>query len=386
MVMRFEFATAQRILFGPGTLAEVGPVARTLASRALMVTGKHPKRSENLGSMLKGQGMEVLLHPCGGEPTVDEARMGAERARAEGCGVILGFGGGSALDLAKAIAALAANPGDPLRYLEVIGEGKPLEQRPLPCIAIPTTAGTGSEVTRNAVLASPAHGVKVSLRHPSMLPVLAVIDPQLTCGLPPSITASTGLDALVQLLEPYVSRKANALTDALCLQGIRCSVRSLRRAFDHGEDARAREDLALASLLGGMALANAGLGAVHGLAAPLGGLRPVPHGVACAALLPQVWKRNVQALRQRDGANPVLGRFEELARLLTGNAQAGAEDAVVWMSSLVADLGIPPLSRYGLQVEDIPVVAQAALQASSMQANPVKLTAGELELILAASL
>jgi len=384
--MRFEFATAQRILFGPGTLAEVGPVARTFASRALVVTGKHPERSESLGSILKGQGVEVLLHPCGGEPTVDEARMGAERARAEGCGVILGFGGGSALDLGKAIAALAANPGDPLRYLEVIGEGKPLEQRPLPCIAIPTTAGTGSEVTRNAVLASPAHGVKVSLRHPSMLPALAIIDPQLTHDLPPSITASTGLDALVQLLEPYVSRKANALTDALCLQGIRCSVRSLRRAFDHGQDASAREDLALASLLGGMALANAGLGAVHGLAAPLGGLRPVPHGVACAALLPHVWKRNVQALRERDPENPVLSRFQELACLLTGRSQAEAEDAVAWMSSLVADLGIPRLACHGVRGEDLPVIAEAGLKASSMQANPVTLTAGELESILADSL
>lgn len=384
--MRFEFATSQRILFGPGTLTDVGPIARSLAARALVVTGRQPERSAELCSILKGQGLEVFLHPCGGEPTVEAARLGAERAKAEGCGLVLGFGGGSALDLAKAISALAANPGDPLRYLEVIGEARPLEARPLPCIAIPTTAGTGSEVTRNAVLASPAHGVKVSLRHPSMLPVLAVVDPLLTHGLPAEITASTGLDALVQLLEPYVSRKANAITDALCLEGIRHSVRSLRRAFENGQDAEARQDLSLASLLGGMALANAGLGAVHGLAAPLGGLRPVPHGVACAALLPHVWKRNVQALRQRDGSNPVLARFEELARLLTGQAQAGAEDAAAWMSSLVEDLGIPPLSRYGMQADDIPVVAEAALKASSMQANPVKLTAEELESILAASL
>jgi alcohol dehydrogenase class IV len=269
-----------------------------------------------------------------------------------------------------------------MQYLEVIGEGKSLTKRPVPCIAIPTTAGTGSEVTRNAVLGSPERGVKVSLRHPWMLPTIAVVDPQLTLGLPADITASTGLDALTQLLEPYVSLKANPLTDALCVEGIRRSARSLRQAWTDGRDVCAREDLALASLLGGLALANAGLGAVHGLAAPLGGMRPVPHGVACAALLPHVWKANVRALRSRAPESPALGRFEDVARLLTGRAQATAEDGTVWIAALVAELCIPRLSDFGLSAGDIPSMAAHAMKASSMQTNPVKLEAEELEGIL----
>jgi len=384
--MRFEFATAQRILFGPGTLAEVGPLAKALGTRALIVTGGNTTRCEGLQALLEAQDLAAQVLAVAGEPTVAAAQAGSELARLERCDVVIGFGGGSALDLAKAIAALATNPGDPLQYLEVIGAGKPLTQRPRPCIAIPTTAGTGSEVTRNAVLNSPEHGVKVSLRHPWMLPCLALVDSELSHDLPPEITASTGLDALTQVIEPYLSTKANPISDAFCLEGIRRSVRSLRRAYRHGRDGAAREDLALASLLGGLALANAGLGAVHGLAAPLGGLRPVPHGAACAALLPHVWQANVRALQASEPQSPVLQRFTQVARLLTQCETAAAADGSAWLEALVAELGIPGLSRYGVTASDIPLVAARGLQASSMQANPVRLSTQTLEGILAKAL
>ena len=215
-------------------------------------------------------------------------RPGAE----ERCDTVIGFGGGAALDAAKAIAILMTNPGDVTDYLEIIGRGKTLTEPPVPCIAIPTTAGTGSEVTRNSVIASREERVKVSLRSPLMLPKVVVVDPELTYDLPPAITASTGVDALTQLIEPFVCSRANPLTDGLCQEGIERVARSLRRAFEsagRGEapaDAAAREDMAVASLFGGLALANAGLGAVHGLAAPLGGMIGAPHGAVCAALLP----------------------------------------------------------------------------------------------------
>jgi alcohol dehydrogenase class IV len=222
--------------------------------------------------------------PIHGEPTVDLVRHGTRLARDTGCDLVIALGGGSAIDAGKAIAALLANGGDPLDYLEVVGQAKPLSRPSAPFIAIPTTAGTGSEVTRNAVLASPEDGVKASLRSPHMLPALAVVDPELTLDLPQALTASTGLDALTQLIEPYVSNRANPMTDLYCVEGLRVAASALRRAWRDGHDLAARTDMSFASLLGGLALANAGLGAVHGFAAPLGGMFDAPHGALCATL------------------------------------------------------------------------------------------------------
>jgi alcohol dehydrogenase class IV len=378
--MRFEFATAQRIVFGTGVLAEAGPLARALGLRPLLVTGRDPGRCQGLLDQLRALGLQPSCFAIAGEPALDDVREGAARARAGRADLVIAFGGGSALDGGKAIAALAVNDGDPLDYLEVIGRGRALERRPLPCIAIPTTAGTGSEVTRNAVLASKEHGVKASLRHPWMLPALALVDPALTVGLPPAITASTGLDALTQLIEPYLSLKANPMTDALCLEGLRRAARSLGRAWADGGDLGAREDMALASLLGGLALANAGLGAVHGLAAPLGGLAPVPHGAACAALLPHVLEANLRA-SDPDG---VLGaKFGELARLLTGDPGAEALEGLRWVQALVKQLRVPGLGAYGLSAADLDLVAERGLAASSMKANPVTFDRAALVAILA---
>ena len=380
--MRFEFATATRIIFGPGTLREVGSLAREFGPRALVVTGADPHRADPLLAVLVEHGVGCSTYPVRGEPEIETVRQGVGMARQENCGLVIAFGGGSALDAGKAIAAMLANTGELLDYLEVVGRGKALTSPSVPFIAIPTTAGTGTEVTRNAVLLSPQHRVKVSLRSPLMLPRVAVVDPELTYALPPAITASTGLDALTQLIEPYVSSRANPMTDALCVEGIRRAARSLRTAVEDGHDTAARMDMSVASLFGGLALANAGLGAVHGFAGPIGGQFPAPHGAVCAALLPHVMEANLRALRQRQPAAEPLRRYEEVARLVTGSPTATAEAGIDWVRKLVADLKIPALGGYGLTREHMPELVAKASHASSMKANPIALTPEEMAAIL----
>jgi len=244
--------------------------------------------------------------------------------------------------------------------------------------AVPTTAGTGAEVTRNAVLGSPEHGVKASLRSPLMLPKAAVIDPDLTLHLPPEITASTGLDALTQLIEPYVSNRANPLTDLFCIEGMKRVSASLVRAWRNGSDHPARESMSFASLLGGLALANAGLGVVHGFAAPLGAMLHAPHGALCAAVLPHGIAINIQALRHRAPDNEALRRYNDIARLLTGNSTAQAEDAADWVAALCQQLSIALLRSHGLEQRQISALVQKAANANSMRGNPIPLTQGEL--------
>ncbi len=379
----FEFATAAKIRFGQGTLREAGAIAKAFGRRALIVTGRHVDRAAPLRGLLEREGVGSTAFPVGGEPEIAMVEQGVAVARGEGCDVVISFGGGSAIDAGKAIAAMLVNPGELLDYLEVIGRGKALPLVPAPFIAIPTPAGTGSEVTRNAVLASPAHHVKVSLRSPLMLPRVAIVDPELTLDLPPEVTASTGMDALTQLIEPYVCAKPNPMIDALCVEGISRAARSLKTAFSAGHSLAAREDMSLASLFGGLALANAGLGAVHGFAGPIGGMFPAPHGAVCAALLPHVMRANIAALHAREPNHPTLTRYDHIARLLTGNPRAAGTEGAKWVSGLVAELKIPRLRAYGLEAGHIPDVVQKAAQASSMKANPIALTADELATVLA---
>ncbi len=381
--MRFEFATAARIIFGAGAVREAGPIALEFGTRALVVTGSDTRRAAPLLDILRAQGVSASLLAVRGEPEIATVSQGVALAQREACSLVIAMGGGSALDAGKAIAAMLTNTaGEPLDYLEVIGRGKALTEPSAPFIAIPTTAGTGSEVTRNAVLVSPQHRVKVSLRSPLMLPKIALVDPELTYDLPPAVTASTGLDALTQLIEPYVSSRANPMTDAVCVEGIRRAARSLRAAVEHGRDAGARTDMAVASLFGGLALANAGLGAAHGFAGPIGGEFPAPHGAVCAALLPHVMEANLHALRQRQPAAPALRRYDEVARLLTGSPTATAEAGIEWVRKLVADLRVPNLGHYGLKSEHTAELVRKAAQASSMKANPIALTPAELAEIL----
>ena len=380
--MKFEFATADRIIFGNGTVREVAPFAAEIGSRAFVVTGRTGERAGQLLQQLKKRGISCVTFNVPGEPTIAMVKAGVNQAREAKSDSVIAVGGGSVLDTGKAVAAMLTNSGELEDYLEVVGCGKPLTRSPVSNIAIPTTAGTGAEVTSNAVLGLPEHGVKVSLRSPLMLPRLAVVDPELTHSMPPSVTASTGLDALTQLIEAYVSNKANPLTDSICREGVERAGRSLRRAYEDGSDRAAREDMALASLFSGLALANAKLGAVHGIAGPLGGMIPAPHGVICARLLPYVMEKNVQALQERAADSPALARYDEIARLLTGTAAARAAEGVAWVQGLCAALNVPPLAEFGLKEQDFPAVAAKSRKSSSMKGNPVTLTDDELIEIL----
>jgi alcohol dehydrogenase class IV len=376
--MHFEFVTAPRILFGAGSVNDSAAMAGELGSHALVVTGRNSSRAEQLLLKLREAGVDAATFSVSSEPEISTVEQGVALAKTKNCDLVVGFGGGSALDAAKTIAAMLANGGTLLDYVEILGRGKPLTKPSVPFIAIPTTAGTGAEVTCNAVLASPEHKVKVSLRSPLMQARVAVVDPELTYDLPPALTASTGLDALTQLIEPFVCNRANPMTDGLCVEGLRRAARSLRSAFSKGRDRDAREDMAVASLFGGLALSNAGLGAVHGLAGPIGGAFSAPHGAICAALLPHVMAMNLRALRQRDPHGAALYRYEEAAWWLTGNSKAKADDGVEWVRALVADLKVPRLGSFGIQPMHIADLVVKAANASSMKANPIVLTPEEL--------
>ena len=376
----FEFATAHRIIFGAGKLNELGKQIGESTKRPLFIRGRSPDAILRVREILSRAGISFAEFQVHGEPTVEVIRAGVKVA--QDCDTIIGLGGGSVIDSGKAIAALATNPGELFDYLEVIGKGQPLINAPLPYIAIPTTAGTGSEVTRNAVIESREQNVKVSLRSPLMLPRIALVDPELTYNLPPEVTASSGLDALTQLIEPFVSVKANPMTDAICREGMHHAARSLRRAYENGADKEAREGMSLASLFGGMALANAALGAVHGFAGPLGGMLHAPHGALCACLLPLVMEANINALETRQPDHPALERYAEIAQILTGERDATARDAVKWIRELVDLLKIPRLSRYGMSPEDFPEAVQKTQKANSFKGNPIPLNEKELTSIL----
>ena len=376
--MNFEFATATRIVFGAGAISQLGANVKHFGRRVLAVTGSHPARAEKMLASLAASDIAATTFSVTGEPGIATVENGVALAKKENCEFVIAFGGGSVVDAGKAIAAMLKNDGELLDYLEIIGRGRMLAKRPAPFVAIPTTAGTGAEVTRNAVLASPEHKVKVSLRSPLLLARMAVIDPELTYDLPPALTATTGLDALTQLIEPYVCLRANPLTDGFCLEGISRAARALREAVFNGQNKSAREDMALASLFGGLALANAGLGAVHGFAGPIGGSFSAPHGAVCAALLPHVMAANLRALREREPKNSALARYEKVAAFLTGNQHATADAGVEWVQKLVAELPIPKLSAYGIREEHVAGIVAKAANASSMKANPIALTLEEL--------
>ncbi len=384
--MNFEFATAGLILFGAGRVNELSSLAQTMGTRVALITGSNAERISPIFQSLKASGLRPAAFSISNEPTTDRIATIAQQAREMGCNLVVAFGGGSVIDTGKAVAALLTNRRDLMDYLEVIGKGEPLENDPAPCIAIPTTAGTGAEVTRNAVLLSPEHQVKVSMRHPKMLPTAAIVDPELTLTMPPAVTASTGLDAFTQLLEAFVSIKSNPLTDGICREGLGRVARSLHHAYVDGSNLSARTDMAIGSLFGGLALANAGLGAVHGFAGPIGGMFKAPHGMVCAALLPAVFAANVRALNERAAESPALQKYHEVARLVTGIPNAGLDDALDWIKQLCMHMHVPGLSDLGIAETDIPAIVEKGRKASSMKGNPIVLTDEELAGILADSL
>jgi len=380
--MKFEFATAARIIFGQGTISEVAENAKEMGKRACLVTGGSIERAKVLTEKLDRNKIEYVTFSVKGEPTTTIAKLGTDTARDNKCDYVISIGGGSVLDTGKAIAAMLTNTGDLEDYLEVVGRGKPLVNRAAPHIAIPTTAGTGAEVTKNSVLGVPEHQVKVSMRSTSMLPALAVIDPLLTYTMSPYVTAITGLDALTQLIEALVSIKSNPMTDGICLEGITAAGHSLQKAYENGSDENARRNMSLAGLFGGLALANAGLGAVHGFAGPLGGMISAPHGAICAALLPFVIEVNVRAMKARDPESKSLERYNIVAKILTNNKNAQAEQAIEWNRNLRKTMQIPSLKKLGLERKDIPIAAAKSRKSSSMKGNPIELTDEELAEIL----
>ena len=380
--MNFEFATATRIIFGDGSASQLAALARGLGSHALLFTDDQPERVGDLLQSLKQAGLRHTLFPVTGEPSVNLVNRAQAKALSAGCDLVISIGGGSVIDSGKATAALAPNAGDALDYLEVIGAGRKLQAAPLPFVALPTTAGTGAEVTKNAVLASHEHRVKVSLRDNRMLADIAIVDPRLTHSMPPAVTASTGMDALAQVLEPYVSCFANPLADGFCVEGLRRAGRSLHTVYAEPENAAARSDMALTSLLGGLALANAKLGAVHGFAGVLGGMFHAPHGAVCAALLPPVIKANMRALQERQPDNAALRRFDAAAQCLLQDPSATAADAMRWIEATSTRFAIPGLGAYGIEAKDFDrIVAQSAVS-SSMKGNPLPLEQAELHAIL----
>ncbi len=380
-VAPFDLALPARISFGPGRAGDLPGIVGGLGRRVLVVTGGSPDRVERLIAGLRSDADAVCVLSVTGEPTVHDARRAVAAGRYIAAEVVLAVGGGSPIDLAKAAAMLLANGGDPMDYIEVVGRGRTITLPALPVVAVPTTAGTGAEVTANAVLTVPEHRVKASLRHAGMIPRHAVVDPELTLACPPHVTAASGMDALTQCLEPYVSNQANPATDGWARSGLQAAGRSLLRAHEDGADLAARTDMALCSLMGGLALANAKLGAVHGFAGVLGGVTGAAHGALCAALLGPVCRANLARADAR-----LRARLDDVAGWLTGARGATAEDGITWIESTVAALRIPALSTLGLAPEQVPEIAAKAARASSMRGNPVDLAPEDLEEVLRAAL
>lgn len=377
---QFEFGTATKIIFGNGKSTSIFDTALNHGKKLLLLTGR---TKHDLEEKINGQNWERIIHyRLSGEPELNQIEKIVEEARKEHIDIIISIGGGSVIDAGKAVSVLITNPGDITDYLEVVGKNQPLINKPIPFIAIPTTAGTGAEVTKNAVISVKEKQVKVSLRSPYLYPTYAVVDPQLTYSMPPKLTANTGMDAFTQVIEPFVSAKANRMTDLFCREGIKKIWASLETAFVNGKDEEARENMAWGSLLGGLSLANAGLGAVHGFAGPIGGMYQASHGSVCAALLPIVTEINIRSLNIRDPENPALERYQEAGRIINPLCAGIKYEIIDGLYELKEKLNIQGLKAFGIKKTEFSVIIEKAKNASSMKANPIILTDQELEEIL----
>jgi alcohol dehydrogenase class IV len=384
--MQFYFSTASKIIFGPGMFNSIGDIIEKYGKKSLIICGAPREHLDKLNQILDAKLIKISIYPVTGEPTINVIQEIVRSARHTTYDCIVGIGGGSALDTAKATAALLANPGTISEYLEVIGLQKPLTFPSVPLIAIPTTAGTGSEATKNAVIGIPSHNVKVSLRSDFLIPRISLIDPELTISLPQHLTATTGLDALTQLIESYTCRVPNPMIDPLCIDGMRRISRSLVKAFDNGDDLIAREDMSLASLFSGIALANAKLGVVHGLAGPIGGVLNAPHGAICAGILSSSMVANIKAIQGRMPDHPVLERFTQVGQLLSQDPTATIASGISWVQNICRYASVKTLSSLGLAESYFDEIIDRAQQSSSMTGNPIILFDDELRTILQDSL
>ena len=380
--MKIDFSTSNRIIFGNGEFRKISDLIKGWGHRVFFIRGKDPFYGKEFFEIIEGMDLEVTYFKVSKEPDTELLTSAVQLARENKCEFVIGFGGGSVIDTGKAVAALLNNEGDLMDYLEVVGKGMPQKNPSKPYLAVPSTAGTGSEVTRNAVIDVPDKKVKVSMRNAYMLPKIALVDPELTLDLPPSITATTGMDAFVQVIEPYVCDSPNPMVDMFCRDAIPRAAENLLNAFQNGSNIKARENMSWVSLMGGLSLANAKLGAVHGFAGPIGGMFHAPHGAICASLLPAVMQVNIANLRKSKTESPSLIRYREIAGWVTGDKQADADDGTQFIERLCKSLKIPRLHEIGIRESDFSSIVEKSKNSSSMKGNPIQLPDEELIRIL----
>lgn len=380
MTNAFTVLTPKEIQFGRGKIAQLNKRTKTLGHRILIVHGRSPDRLAHVFQSLTDVDIVQTLS-IGKEPDLQTLVAAIDEGKSLGIDAVLGIGGGSVMDSAKVLAAMLPGNTELMSHLEVVGQGLPLAAQRLPLILVPTTSGTGAEVTRNAVIDVPDAQRKVSLRDAQLLPDLALIDPALTDHCPRLVTLHSGLDAITQVIEPFVSSRATVFTDMLCVEAIPKGLRALRRLME-AESEQARDDLAQVSLFGGLALANSGLGVVHGIAGPLGGLCGAPHGALCGALLPA----GIAANRRHADTSETQARFDQLIGWIAGAFDTSADQALPVLHRWIAESGLPGLASLGVTETHIELTTQAAASSSSMKANPVVLPAEVINTILRDSL
>lgn len=375
--MQLEFATAGRVIFGSDEFKQLGDLAAGFGERVFVLTGATSAHQsgliERLDGLLAARMLTTRKAEIDREPTVSLVDAISAGAREFNPSCIIALGGGSVLDVAKAVGCLLTNGGSVEEYLEgLAAPPRAIEKPSVPVIAVPTTAGTGSEVTKNAVIRADDGSFKKSTRSPLMRPAIAVVDPMLSATMPPAVTAASGMDAQTQLIEAFTSRRAGILTDGLVREGLSLISTALEQAYSNPNDLAARESMAMASLLSGMALDNAGLGAVHGLASPIGAMFEIPHGVICANLLPEITEANIECARNEDPTGKTVRKYQDVARMLTGDSEGMLKRLVTTLRIQRRTLRIPPLGTFGFSAEDIPRIL-AGCRAGSMNTNPIHL-------------
>ena len=389
-LLNFELLPTPQLYFGVKQFSKIGFLTNLFGSNALIVASESVFKNKRIQSLINEKLDENKIEYQSifikGEPDIDQIDKAVKFSIEQKSNVIIGLGGGSVIDAGKAISSINSNGGSAQDYMEVIGKGKKIKKEPLPYIAIPTTAGTGSEATKNAVILSKEHKLKTSIRSPLLLPKIAIIDPELMITLPPNITASTGLDALTQLIEAYTSNKSQPITDALAIMGIKKITESIIRVYEDGTDIQARSDMALGAYLSGVCLANAGLGAVHGFAGPIGGLLNIPHGIVCGALLAPTIEENIRTMISKVPYHHLLEKYVILGNLLVEfpfeSVKESIQNLIGFLTNLSLILNIPKFSSFGLKSELFNTIIQKAMNSSSMKYNPVKLNESQLGSIL----
>jgi alcohol dehydrogenase class IV len=380
--MKIDFSTSNRIIFGSGEAKKIGDYISGLGKHVFVIRGNNPVYGNKFFESIEKLNLEISYFSVNREPDIEMLNEAVNQARKNLSDFVIGFGGGSVIDSGKVVASLLNNEGNLIDFLEVVGEGLPPKKPSKPFIAMPTTAGTGSEVTRNAVVDVPEKKVKVSMRNSYMLPAIALVDPELTLALPQQITATTGMDAFVQVIEPYVCNTPNPMVDMFCRDAIPRASINLIKAYQDGFNFEARENMSWVSLMGGLSLANARLGAVHGFAGPIGGMFHAHHGAVCACLLPAVEKVNIETLLENDSENPVLKRYRELSVWVTNDKDADLNDCINYFEELCKKMKIPRLQDLGIEKNDFPQIVEKAKNSSSMKGNPVRLNDEDLIHIL----